>query len=252
MTKKLFYLFIISSMLLSCSSKVEEKSVIEQPTNNDIPLDQLAKRHVEAELGIPATEKYTLKIYKAQLNDDQQEDAIIVVNRLEHAYLEAEKSGNSAKHAEIGFFGNYNILFYYDGQLKKISPAIPIMSSPLRELTVQFEHILSPAYKDIIIDYRIKDASFKDFITIKNKNPKIVFEWNEFQNLGTDSIKANYIGIVDREPGLPKDIVVYEGRLTNNQIGMKDIYNFTPIIQKGKLQRVFFYNEQMGKYATNK
>ena len=251
---KLIYIPIVLGLFISsCSSNNEEdtKDVFDQPIiDKNLPLDELAKRHVEADLKIPATEKYGLKIYQEDLDGDDKKDAIITVNRLEYAYSTAEASGKAAKMAELDFFGNYNFIFYYDGSLNKISPAIPFISCPQNELKVKFIHLLSDVHKDIVIDYRIKNASYKDFITVRNHTPNVIFEWNEFENLGKENAKANYFEIVQKNVGLPRDIILYEGVLENNDLNIKDIYNFTPKIKKKNKLYTWFYNPEMGKYAT--
>ena len=82
------------------------------------------------------------------------------------------------------------------------------------------------------MDFRILNASYKDFITIKNHNPKVIFEWNEYENLGKNNATAVYFDIVDRNVGLSKDIVLYKANLENNVVGMNDVYHFNPIIKK--------------------
>jgi hypothetical protein len=251
---KLFYLSLAVGLILtSCSSKSEDekRDIFDQPIiDKSLPLAELAKRHVEADLKIPATEKYALKIYEEDLDGDDKKDAIITVNRLEFAYKTAETSGNAAKMAELDFFGNYNFIFYFDGALNKISPAIPFISCPQKELKVKFIHLLSDAHKDVVIDYRIKNSSYKDFITVRNHTPNVIFEWNEFENLGTPNAKANFFEIVEKNVGLPRDIVLYEGVLENNDLNIKDVYNFTPKIKKKNKLYTWFYNPEMGKYAT--
>lgn len=243
-------IFIITS---SCSSNNQEgeNQQEELTTEKEMSLDELAKRHVEADLEIPSTEKYSLRLYKENLDGDEKEDAIITVNRLEKSLMDAEKSGKSAKLAEVGFTSNSNYIFYYDGALNKISPNIPVLSAPFSELKVNFINLMSNSFKDVTLDFRIMNSSYKKFITIKNHNPKVIFEWNEFENLGKENVKSTYFDIVEKEIGLSKEIVLYEGILENNVIGMKDIYNFTPIIKKSNTKLyTWFYEPQQGKYCT--
>ena len=245
------YSFIIAGVLFSSCTSTEKEEIETPQEEKEMSLEELAKRHVESDLQIPSTEKYSMRIYKENLDGDAKEDAIITVNRLENAFKTAEKSGKSAKLAEIGFMGNHNYFFYFDGALGKITPNIPVMSSPYTELKINFINLMSDAYKDVTMDFRILNASYKDFITIKNHNPKVIFEWNEFENLGKNNASAVYFDIVERNVGLSKDIVLYKANLENNVIGMNDVYHFTPIIKKTNEKLYsWFYNPDQGKYCT--
>jgi hypothetical protein len=94
--------------------------------------DARARREIMASLAIPVNEKFSMKIYKEYINADTIEDAIITINRMEYAMDEAIKNKREAKAAEMGFTGNYNYLFYYDGALDRISNPIFAPSSPGR------------------------------------------------------------------------------------------------------------------------
>lgn len=216
------------------------------------PLNERAARHVESVLKIPATEKYAMKVYRAHLDGDNKEDAIITVNRLEFAIDQATKKGNLAKSAQLGFMGNYNYFFYYDGGLNKISPEIFIPSTPGKELNVSFDNISSEAYKDIIIDFRVRNASYKDFYTINNHTPRRVFQWKHFDGLGDATSEAYGFKYAEGSIGIQKDILVMKAELVQPN-GEFDPMTFVPEIKESKeILYTFFYNPQMAKYVTRK
>ncbi len=250
--KKIFnFLFIVT--IVGCSeNKSPETVTTEKESNKKQPLEAIIDRHVQSQLSIPATEKYTLHIYKEHLDGDDKIDAIITLNRLNFALEEANKSGKYNLRKELGFTGHYNYIFYYDGGLNLISPAIIVPSSPQAELVVKFENISTAAFKDVLVDYKIRNSSFRNYYNIMNHSPVQVFQWKLYDYLGEKNIEANYIEYSNGTVGLAKDILIYKGKLKNGN-NVKDIYNFFPEIEKdGELIHRFFYLDKEGKYFTKK
>lgn len=239
----------------SCQEQKERKevSVEELPTDHS-DLNTYAKQHIEAQLRIPATEKYTLSIHKENLDGDDKQDAIILVNRYQFAMDEAVQSTNPAKRAELGFMGNYNYLFYFDGTLNLISTPLAVPSSPMLPLKVSFENISSSSYKDILIDFRIRNSSYKDFYTVANHTPRRIFQWKIFDGLGTADAESFIFNYETGSYCESKDIVISKGRL--GAIPKKaDLFIYEPTITAEKKQENlyrFFYLPQKGIYATKK
>jgi hypothetical protein len=251
-----FWYSILFLALVACSEENSENN--QKKTANEIdisanePLEIRAKRHIEANLKIPVSEKYSLKIHKAHLDGDDREDAIITVNRYEFAIDEASKSENPAKKAEMGFMGNYNYIFYFDGGLNKISPGQVVASSPAAELAISFENITSQVYKDILVDYRIRNASYKSIFTVINHTPKIIFQWKNFDGLGTTQKEAYVLKFTEGTTGVQRDIVVLNADFENPRNGT-DLYTFTPeLIPTKEMKYRFFYVPSEGKYMTKK
>jgi len=237
--------------MLSCTNSKTEKDIQNEPSK-EMTLEELVVRHVEADLEIPHDEKFTYEIHKEYLNDDSLIDAIITVNRLDFALEEARLSGNAAKKAEIGFSGRYNYVFYYDGISKKITPSISIASSPHAKLKVRFQPIINEFKNDVIIDYVIRNARFRNYYTIINNAPKLIFQWNVYDFLGEEKEVANFITYDKGSYSDAQDILIFDGKITNNK-SIEDIYNFEPKIESNeKLIHRFFYLEKEGKYFTNK
>ncbi len=237
---------------LGCTAdkQVEKESdEANEPTEN---LESRIKRHVESALSIPSTENYTLEIWKENLDANAKVDAIITVNRLAFAMEEASKANNTAQRASIGFMGNHNYIFYYDGELDKISPQIAVPSSPKRKLTISFEHITSEKYKDILIDYRILHASYKAFYTIKNHLPNRIFEWKNFDGLTEQTTESFLFKYEKGSYSEAKDILILEGSFMQ-PAAQADPYQFDPEIKPtDKLLYRFFYHPETGKYMTKK
>lgn len=249
------YLFLFLPLFIwSCKEQVanDEQSHTEQQlaTKGKQALATYADRMVRAKLGIQANEKFELKIYRAQLDADGIEDAIITVNRLDFAMKEAMASPNAAKRAELGFMGNFNYFFFFDGKLDMLSPPLAIPSSPLLPLSVSFENISSPNYKDILIDFRIRNASYKDFYTVSNHTPRRIFQFKNFDGLGTNLTEAYHFEYGAGSYGIQKNIFVMEGKLGALPAGA-DKNTFIPQIKPiEKIKYTFFYLESEAKYAT--
>ncbi|MFY7668918.1 MAG: hypothetical protein ACOVQG_09260, partial [Crocinitomicaceae bacterium] len=232
------FLSLIFSLLtiFSCEESQEDnRKVIDESQLPDDhgDLNTYAKRHVEAQLRISANEKYDLKIYKENLDGDDKEDAIIAVNRLNFAIEEAANSENPAKRAEIGYMGNFNFFFYYDGAKDMISPPIVVASSPLLPLKVSFENISSDSYKDILIDFRIRNSSFRDFFSVINHTPRMVFEFRNFDGMGTTKSECYSFQYMTGSYSAFKDIQVMKASLGNVPKDA-DLNTFDPIITPTK------------------
>ena len=253
---KHLYIIVIALVFVACkeattdSDKETEKS---DPTVQMTDEERLI-RHIESNLQIPATENYSYKVYKEDLNGDDSLDYIVTVNRLNKAMEEAIQSGNVAKRAELGYIGNFNIIFYMDGAKKSISPPLPIPSSPHAELQVNFENIRSEAYKDITVDFRIRNSCFRRFYTVVRDLPMEVFEAKIYDGLGTPEAEAYTVKYGPGSYSLAKDILIYKGELDNVEISDPlEVYTLVPKIKETDiLVRQWFFNGNQMQYYTKK
>ncbi len=252
---KYAYLFIFACLIIGCTESISDTDaeVIspEEPAV-EMTVEQRIVRHIESQLEIPATEEYSYKVYEAELNGDENVDRIITVNLVDRAIQEAIESGNIAKRAEVGYIGNYNYIFYMDGTKETITQGIPVPSSPQAELRVTFENICTEAYKDILVDFRIRNAGYRRFFSIMRDIPRQVFETKIFDGLGTDNTEAYS---VQYEPGtysLSKDIIVYKADLEDVVINDPNaVYEIDPeITPTDVVDRRWFYNVAQQKYYT--
>jgi hypothetical protein len=223
---------------------------------NDIKetLEQRIVRHLEGTLSIPGNEKYEYKTYEADLNGDDSLDIIITVNQFEKAINEAIEKGNTAKSAELGYIGNYNHVFYLDGKTKELSSPIAVPSSPHARLKISFENIRSEAYKDFLVDFRIRNSCFRRFFTIVTKTPRQTFEQKLFDGLGDNQTEAFTIKYEKGSYSLAKDIVIYKATLEDATINNPlEVYELNPSIKAtDDLERRWFFNANTLKYFTMK
>lgn len=222
---------LLSIGIASCGSDNSSKETVLENDQETIVYqtpEQLAERHVEADLKIPGNEEYSMKLYSDFLNEDDSVDYIITVNRYNKAMDDAVASDKLAKLAEIGYTGRHNHFYFMDGRTKKISSVNSIASSPYAELDVTFEHITSGQYKDIIIDYHIMDSYFRNFYTIVQNVPDEILRGELFIGLGTPKQKAYAMELLPGE-GEARDVVVYEATVGEYTIEKpEDIYTVNP------------------------
>ena len=245
---KISVLFLFYTFFSSCSvDEVEEEST---KNNEKIePVEAIAKRFVESKLEITPSEKFKLEIYKGHLDGDNKEDAIVAVNRYNFAVEKAAQSKKPGKVAEIGYMGPYNYLFYYDGATGTMSGPTEIPSTPISPLKVSFEKVMSEAYSDVVISYRIRNSCFKHIYTIQNRKPRLVFGWKVFDGFGTPEAKAVHFVYETTAISLPKDIRIMKANIISTN--EKQDYN----VDEPKLEKLneeeyrFFYNPKEGKYA---
>lgn len=211
--------------------------------------EQLAERHVEADLKIPGNEKYAMKLYSEHLNSDDSIDYIVTVNRFDHAMEDAVSSEKLAKLAEIGYTGRYNHFYFMDGATKKFSSVMTIASSPFTELDVSFEYITTGDHKDLMIDYHILDSYFRNYYTIVNNAPDEILRSELFIGLGKPKELAYAIEFIPGD-GVARDVLVYEAELGDYTIEKpEDIYSVTPErIKTDKLALHWKYNPATGNY----
>mgnify|MGYP001026039498 FL=1 len=266
--KLMSYLFLVIA-LIGCKTETKEKhkdsntdifgnEIVQSSASNIYMLDTTNNHvdtslhnHFKKTLFINENEKYSYEIYKEHLNGDSIIDAVITINRLAYAKLKAEESGNSIKAEKIGFMGPFNAFFLFDGKSNTLSSPLVVPSSPLLPLKVSFENITSIDFKDILIDFRIRNSSFKEVYFIINKFPKLVFEWTNFDGLGTPDEEAYVFSFKDGR-NVVKDIIINEGEIDKLPKEI-DLLTYEPIINKqNKKVKTFFFIESEGKYFTSK
>lgn len=238
MKTALFATLLLSSFIfMACGDTNNTDSDLNTETDvtSNETFEERARREVMSYLAIPANEKFSIKIYKEYLSSDTIQDAVITVNRLEFAMDRAIKNGKEAKAAELGFTGNYNYIFYYDGALDKISNPIFAPSSPGRELDIEFRSICSPTRKDMIVGYRIRNSGWKSYFSVFNEHDMMmVFQWKEFDHAGTDNPEA-LLHTFEENPGsIAQDICIYESEIDNYDKNIGNEYAYVPSITKKK------------------
>lgn len=254
---KYFYFSILILTLFSCTEDSVKNDTEDNSTSTikkSPTVEEMIVRQIEGNLTIPANEKYTYKIYSEELSGDDSLDYIVTVNRLDFALNKAIEKGNTAQRAAMGYVGNYNFIFYMDGATKEITQSIPVPSSPHGKLEVSFENIKTEAYKDILVDFRIRNSKFRRYFSVANKIPLQTFETIVFDGLGTSEKRAFHIEYGPGSFSLSKDILVYKAELEEVEVKRpNDVYEINPkITSKGELERLWFFNDYQNKYFTQK
>jgi hypothetical protein len=250
---KILEISIICLLLITSScgdeTTTDPTEIVESKSEkSNESLDARAKREIMASLAIPVNEKFSMRIYKEYINADTIEDAIITINRMEYAMDEAIRSNRQAKAAEMGFTGNYNYLFYYDGALDRISNPVFAPSSPGRELDIEFKSIIAPTRKDIIVGYRIRNSGWKSYFSVFNDHDlMMVFQWKSFDYAGDDHPEA-FVQTYEENPNqVPMDIAIYSSEIDSYTKNIGDMYTYLPSITKKKELRFKFFLDPVAK-----
>ena len=247
----LAYLLFCFVLLQACEASTENTESQDNVKTEKLSFDQRKDRHITGSLAIDATEKYTTEVFREKINNDDIEDAIITVNRLNFAKNKSLKLKNAAQIAEMGYMGEYNYFIFYDGKLDKFSVPVPIPSSPLSKLQVKFENLSSEKFKDLTIEYRVLNAAFRNYYTIYGDVLQEIFQVKIFDHIG-ESKPEYYFTEYDRGSiSDVKNIIVYEGKIENFQEKISDIYSYEPVITKtNRLYKRWFYNPKIMKYMS--
>ena len=219
--------------------------------SSKIFIEQELHEHFQKTLFLSKEEKYTYGIHEAHLNNDTLKDAIITINRLNMAKSKAEQSGKPHKAEALGYMGPFNAFFFYNGLTGQISAPTVIPSSPLLALKVSFENITSIDFKNILIDYRIRNSSHKRIYFLMNERPELVFDWINFDGLGTTQQEAYDFTFYDSKNSF-KNIRITESKISTIPAN-SDLFTYEPqLIPTKKIVKEFFYINTKGKYFTLK
>jgi hypothetical protein len=245
----LFFLMIF----VACKSEVKEKKDSRKGQKSSLSFEERARRSVEADLKINASEKYDIQIHKAHIDRDTLEDAVILVNRKQWALEKVEKDGNSNFAKKIGFTGPYNNVFVYLAKYDKFIPTPNIGSNAEQGLDVDFEVLTTPSQKDFFVDYRIRNSMHRNYYTIRNDRVFLTFNCPVFDNIGSPNPEAYSIQHRESPIRLAKDIALYHGEISGyNPSGIENVNNYLPkeISSTGELFVFFIFDEKTMSYVT--
>lgn len=248
----IFYISVAVLLILqACEIDSEQQTHNKNDKIEKLTFDQRKERHITGSLSMDATEKYSTEIFKEKINNDEFEDAIITVNRLDFAKNKAKTLKNGRQIAEMGYIGNYNYFVFYDGRLDKFSVPVPVPSSPINKLKVSFEQLSAENRKDLVVEYRVLNGSFRNYYTISGDVLQEIFQVKTFDHIGEDKPEAYFIEYDKGSICDVKNIMVYEGKINNYPSKMEDIYQFEPeIIKTSKLFKRWFFNPKVMKYMS--
>jgi hypothetical protein len=234
----------------------EQRLILESmaPKPGTIDFDDNLKKYVDKYiqfgLNLDTSIGFNTKYFKEKTNNDNIEDYVITLNLLKLAKKKAVKAKNPAQLAQIGFMGDYNYVLFFDGLTCKITNETVIRSTPLSPLKITFENISSIKYKDILVDFRILNASYKDFYTVKGNKMERIFQWKNFDGLGKLENEAYHFKFTEGTMTSSKDILVYKANLTNPKVEF-DKFTFDPtIVNTEQLFKRFFLHPERGIYMT--
>lgn len=244
--------FSIVLLLVSCESTDNITETAAEIPDAQLSMEELIDRKVRVSLGILGTEKFTTQIERAHLNTDDIEDAIVLVNRKEFAVQKAVEMDKVAYHEKIQYFGNHNHLFFYDGSTHTVTRNIAIPSSAFIPLRLEFQNIQSEAFKDFTIDVRIQESCWRNFYTIRNGVPALVFQWKLWEKTADGSLKANHFKFDNGSYSLAKDILIFDANIVSKVPDDLSINFSIKTEPKGEILHRFFYYPKEKKYFTNK
>ena len=215
-------------------------------------VDSIIRQYIQTSIGTEPSEEYTYTFHKALLNKDKVTDAIISVNRLGFAKEKAKENGSERQAKKMAYMGPFNIFIFYDGRSNSFSTPIPVPSSPILPLDISFEHISSNQHKDLIVDFRIRNSSFKEVYFLFNNKPFKVFQWKNFDGLGETTEEAYTFTYRQSQRGNIKDIIVNKGTIETYPKEI-DPFKYKPTIKNSKeVLKRFFYIREKGKYFSTK
>ena len=266
---KIIYCFLFLLFLVACSNEetsgsAEESDLFETITNQNsrnktgylldssaFYVDSIIQKYIRETLNTGDNENFTYNIDKAALNPDNEMDAIISVNRLAYAKQTAIESGHVAQAEKLAYMGPFNAFIFYDGRSNSFSIPVPVPSSPLLPLDISFNNISSNQHKDLVVDFRIRNASYKEVYFLFNNKPSKVFQWKNFDGLGTTDSEAYAFGF-NPGNGPVRDIIIFKAKIEAPK-GEIDPFIFKPkILSSQAVQKKFFYVPAQGKYFSTK
>ena len=213
-------------------------------------LNDVIGLHCRKTLFISEEENYEIKVFKENLNQDSIIDAIITINRLDFAKQKAQESEQPIKAKEIGYMGPFNAFYFYNGATNQISNPIVVPSSPLVNLKINFENISNNEYKDVLVDYRIRNSSTRQVYFLYGMVPSLVFEHTIFDELGTNNKVAYSFNYKPGTQSKIKNILLTQGKIKRIP-KQSDLFTFEPeIINTKKTFQEFFFKPDQGKYFS--
>ncbi len=251
-------IFPILLILAACETDNKPKPIVtkENPTTTSEKwvFSNAMTQEIRTGLTIGVDEKFDTTTVFEQLNDDGIMDAVITINLLERAKLDASASKNPAKVAELGYAGPYNFIMIFDGATKRFTHPTIIQSSPKSELEIKFCNIESMRFKTIIVQYRLMNAGFWTWMSLETGKPVKMFQWNVFDKIGDEIPEAQVIEYKPNPASTKEDIIIYDGKILNySPSKIEDKTKFTPIIEKiGAEKYHFFYDPTQRTYMIPK
>ena len=249
-------LLFISLVFFFSSACKEESTPTEKNKKADkseLSFEERAKRAVEADLKINASEKYDIQIHSSYIDRDTLKDAVILVNRKQWAFERIKKNNNESFAKKTGYTEPYNNVFVYLGKYDKFISTPTIGSSAEYPLEVNFEVITNPSQKDFYIDYRIRNSMKRNYYSVRNDRVFMTFNCPVFDSIGAPKPKVYSIEHQESTVRLAKDIVLYEGEIPGydpSKIENTNYYSPEEIVSTDELYVFFIFDKNSMSYVT--
>lgn len=243
----------ILSLLAGCNDEGNGVTNKKNKQKSSLTFEEKAKRAVEADLKINASENYDIQIHKSYIDRDTLEDAVILVNRKQWAFERIKKNKNEKFAKKIGYTGPYNNVFVYLGKYNKFISTPTIGSSAEYPVEVEFETITIPSQKDFFVDYRILNSMHRNYYTVRDDRVYLTFNCPVFDSIGAPQPKVYSIEHKESSVRLAKDIALYDGKIPGyNPSEIKNVNNYSPneIISTDELFVFFIFDEKTMSYVT--
>lgn len=245
--------FLFSALLIfGCTSEVKDEVEV-QTKSNELTEEELMIRQVENSLGITAAEKYDIQIEYKYINADTLQDALILVNRAEHAFQRAKNNDTERFFENTGYTAPHNHIFVKLGGVKKLLSTVAIGSNVKYPLEATFLELTSKAHQDFYVDYRIRNSMQRDYFTVRRNNIYKTFSCPVFDSVGVENPRVYDIQHRESSVRIAKDIALYHGEFEDYEPSeIEDVNNYTPkgIIGTDKLFVYFIFDDRTMKYKT--
>lgn len=253
-----FPFFAIAIFFASCSGSSENELIEEEEdlfkvelNFEEAALKDLIQRRIKIENG----DIGSFEIHRTHLNADAIEDGYVVMNLAPRAKKDMEKSANPARFQDMGYIGDYNFIYVWDGKSRTLGTAFILKGNGLTPLKVTASNFLDPGYKSLSAEYRVQNSTFETFFMNINGQLIPVFSYNKVDLIGTPEMTVNTHIFAENPAQIEKDILIVKGELRDyNETEAalnKNNYDVGYIKPTDEVVYRFFYDERSRKYATN-
>lgn len=247
-----FFVFLSLVLLSACSSEEKNKEGVESEALILTEEEQII-RQVENKLGITAAEKYDIQILYKYINPDTLQDALILVNRKDHAFQRAKTNNSERFFENTGFTAPHNHVFVKLGGENGIISTTAVGSNVEYPLEATFVELTSKAHQDFYVEYRIRNSMQRSYYTVRNNTLHLTFSCPVFDSIGAETPKVYDIQHRVSSVRISKDIALYHGKIVDyNPNEIKDVNYYSPkeIISTDKLYVYFVFDDNAMKYVT--
>lgn len=250
--------FALAFLVFSCSDSVENPEIEGEIDLFKVELDfeeAAVKDLIKRRIKIEDADFGSFEIHKAHLNADAVEDGYVVMNLAPRAKRDMEKSSNPARFHDMGYIGDYNFIYVWDGKTRTLGTAFKFSANGLTPIKVSVSNFLDPGYKSLSAEYRVQNSTFETFFRNVNGQLIPVFSYTKVDLIGTPDMVVNIHQFEENASAVEKDIVIYKGIVEGyNELeaaSNRNSYEIANVKRTDEVVYRFFYDERTRKYATN-